>query len=73
MITTIAGTGAYGYNGDDQPATSAKLYYPYGLFVHNDHVYFSDFDNHLVRKILPNGMIKTIAGTGISETMEMER
>ena len=52
------------YNGDDQPATSARLYQPYGLFVHNDQVYITDYYNNRVRKILPNGIIKTIAGTG---------
>ena len=64
IITTIAGTGEYGYNGDDQPATSAHLNQPQGLFVYNDQVYFSDYYNNRVRMILPNGMIKTIAGTG---------
>ena len=31
MITTIAGTGQTGYNGDDIAATSAKLYNPSGV------------------------------------------
>ena len=65
MIKTIAGTGTCGYNGDGQLATLAHLNYPNGVHVHNGHVYFSDSYNHRVRMILPNGMIKTIAGTGI--------
>ena len=64
MITTIAGTGVVGYNGDDQPATSAKLRSPSYLFIHNDRIYISDCYNHRVRMILPNGTITTIAGTG---------
>ena len=52
------------YNGDEQPATSAHLNLPHGLFVHNDHVYFSDCYINRVRMILPNGTIKTMAGTG---------
>ena len=64
IITTIAGTGEIGYNGDDQLAINAHLSFPDGLFVHNDRIYFSDFNNHLVRMILPNGMLNTIAGNG---------
>ena len=33
IISTIAGTGKEGYNGDDQLAVNAKLYFPDGLFV----------------------------------------
>ncbi len=31
IITTIAGTGTGGYSGDNGPATSATLSYPYGV------------------------------------------
>ena len=64
IITTIAGTGEKGYNGDDQPAFYSKLYFPSTICVHNDQVYFSDHYNHRVRKILPNGTIKAVAGNG---------
>ena len=33
IITTIAGTGASSYSGDNGPATSATLYYPTGVNV----------------------------------------
>ncbi len=33
IITTIAGTGATGYSGDNVAATSAALYYPFGSAV----------------------------------------
>ena len=65
IIQTIAGTGVDGYNGDDQTATSAGLREPFGLYVHNDRVYFTDYNNNRVRVILPNGIIKTIAGRGM--------
>ncbi len=30
-ITTIAGTGTYGFSGDNGAATSATLFYPIGV------------------------------------------
>ncbi len=33
IITTIAGTGAASFSGDNGAATSAKLYYPSGIVV----------------------------------------
>ena len=33
IITTIAGTGTSSYSGDNGAATSAALYYPYGVAV----------------------------------------
>ena len=33
IITTIAGTGSDGYNGDGGQATSAALNYPWGVAV----------------------------------------
>ena len=33
IITTIAGTGTPSYSGDNGPATSAALYYPWGVTV----------------------------------------
>ena len=65
VISTIAGTGVPGYNGDDQLAVNAQLNHPYGLFVTGDEqVLFADLFNNRVRKIDQNGMISTIAGNG---------
>ena len=64
VISTIAGTGLKGYNGDDILATDADFDEPGSLFVHNDQVYFIEQHNSRIRKILPNGIIKTVAGTG---------
>jgi len=62
-IVTIAGSGSFGFNGDDQVATLTHLYQPNGLHVHNDNVYFSDEYNQRIRVIDSNGKIKTISGT----------
>lgn len=65
IISTIAGTGTYGYNGDGIPATSAQLAYPYIGFVDDSgNVYFGDAGNHRVRKISFLGTVTTIAGNG---------
>jgi sugar lactone lactonase YvrE len=65
IITTIAGTGTPGYNGDNIPATSAQLFDPYVGAVDNaGNLYFSDYNNHRIRKINTTGIITTIAGNG---------
>jgi sugar lactone lactonase YvrE len=65
IITTIAGNGSVGFNGDNIPATSAQLYGPYMGFVDNKgDVYFTDRGSNRVRKINTTGIITTIAGNG---------
>jgi len=60
---TVAGTGVGGYNGDNIPATSAKLNYPYGIYVNDegDELYIADLNNKCIRKVLSNGNITTIS------------
>jgi RHS repeat-associated protein len=65
IITTVAGTGSYGYSGDGGPATLAQLYRPYGIAVDTDsNLYIADTHNHRVRKVDADGIITTVAGTG---------
>ena len=65
VITTLAGTGDYGYSGDGGVATSANLGLPTGLAIDsNGNLYYSDFGQHVIRKIATNGVISTVAGTG---------
>ena len=66
IITTVAGTGTAGYNGDGIPATAAQLSAPIDLTVDNTgNIYIVDYGNFRIRKVDTAGIIHTIAGTGI--------
>jgi hypothetical protein len=63
-ISTVAGTGGYGYNGDGLPATQTTLAAPRGIGLDpSGNLYIADHDNYRVRK-LSGGVITTVAGTG---------
>jgi sugar lactone lactonase YvrE len=63
-ITTVAG-GEKGYSGDGGPASSAQLNAPSAICLDaQGALYICDFGNHAVRKIMPDGKISTVAGTG---------
>lgn len=66
IITTVAGTGLAGYNGDGMPATEASLAGPSGLAVGADGtLYIADTFNGRIRGVDPTtGMISTVAGDG---------
>ncbi|NOJ78903.1 hypothetical protein [Myxococcus xanthus] len=67
LITTLAGTGMAGYNGEGEPATNHQLDTPSGLAINTDagKLYVSDTGNHRVRVIdLASGAIDTVAGDG---------
>jgi hypothetical protein len=63
-ISTVAGTGAYGFGGDGGPATSAQLT-PAGVAVDaSGNLLITDSGNARVRKVTPAGTISTVAGDG---------
>ena len=66
IISTVAGTGAYGYNGDGIQATAADLLGPNGVMVGPDgSLYIGEV--YRVRKVnLTTGIITTVAGNGDS-------
>jgi sugar lactone lactonase YvrE len=64
IITTFAGT-EQGYAGDGGPAVGAKLNLPAALALDNKgSLFIGAFRNHVVRKVSPDGVIQTVAGTG---------
>lgn len=66
MITTIAGTGTFGYSGDGHAAASALLWNPEGIAADPaGNLYIADSINQVIRKItVSNGSIATVAGSG---------
>ncbi len=65
MITALAGNGGLGSGGDGGPAIDATFNFPNIVVVDKaDNVYISDQLNHRIRKVTPDGLISTIAGTG---------
>lgn len=64
-IETVAGTGEQGFSGDGGPARFAKLDNPFGVIRGPDHaIWFCEYTGQRIRRILPNGTIQTIAGSG---------
>ena len=52
IITTIAGTGTSGYNGEGSPATNYHLRYPNGVAAYSDRkVWVTESLNHRVRAL----------------------
>jgi RHS repeat-associated protein len=65
IITTVAGNGVQGYNGDGIPAVSAQLRGLSGIAVGADgSLYIPEFANLRVRHVGSDGIITTVAGNG---------
>lgn len=62
-VTTFAGTGAVGMaNGD---VTTATFKFPDAAVTDSDgNIFITDQSNHIIRKITPEGIVSTFAGTG---------
>jgi DNA-binding beta-propeller fold protein YncE len=61
LVTTIAGSGAWGYK--DGKASEAEFLMPMDLCVDKKgNIYIADIGNHCIRKIDSNNVVTTIAG-----------
>ena len=70
IISTAAGSGAFGFAGDGGPAAKAELAGPYSAAVDSaGNLYIADFGNRRVRKVdASSGTITTVAGGAGSTT-----
>jgi len=67
IITRVAGTGLATYNGDTLQATDANISEPVGLATDKDNnLYIVSYSQNRVRKVTPDGIITTVAGTGVA-------
>jgi trimeric autotransporter adhesin len=65
IVTTVAGTGSPGYNGDAILATRSSLSSPAGIALDSaGNLYIADILNNRVRKVNTSGVISTFAGDG---------
>ena len=64
-MTVVAGNSRGGFSGDGGPAVNAQLNNPQGLAVDAaGNLYICDASNNRVRKVTPEGIMTTFAGTG---------
>jgi RHS repeat-associated protein len=65
-ISIVAGNGEWGSSGDGGPATEAAFFSPWGIVLADDgSLYIVDPDDHRVRHVDTDGIIWTVAGTGV--------
>jgi sugar lactone lactonase YvrE len=61
----IVGTGEQGFEGDGGPAIDAKISFSNHLVVDpKGNIFIADTGNNRIRRVSPDGIITTIAGTG---------
>ncbi len=66
LISTVAGDGQQGSDGDGGPAIAATLNQPHGVTVDSaGNLYIADTANHVIRRVdAATGFITTVAGDG---------
>ena len=65
QISTVAGNGTFGYNGDGISAVTAQLNAPYGITVDSaGNLFIADTNNNRIREVnAGTKLISTVAGT----------
>jgi hypothetical protein len=68
IITTYAGTGAFGFNGDGLPALQANITQPQAIvFDASGNLFAGGYGDFRIRRIdAVSGLVSTVAGTGES-------
>ncbi|MGA1198935.1 MAG: FG-GAP-like repeat-containing protein, partial [Candidatus Latescibacterota bacterium] len=66
-MTTVAGNGTQGYQGDGGAGFNAQMNHPIAIVADDDgNVYVAEEGSHVIRKIDASGKVSTVAGTGSS-------
>ena len=66
LISTLAGNGTTGYDGDNFAATGAELNMPSGVAIDGSgNLFIADYSNNAIRKVDASGIITTVAGNGV--------
>lgn len=67
QLVRFAGSTRKGFSGDGGQANAAQLFNPAGVAVDSDgNVYIADSGNHRIRRVTPDGIIATVAGSGVA-------
>ena len=66
VVTTVVGTGVGGYGGDGGPATRARIRAPRAIALDGGVLYIADSKNNRIRRVGTDGVITTVAGTGVA-------
>jgi uncharacterized protein (TIGR03437 family) len=65
-ISTLAGTGVFGFGGDGGPAIDAEFAYPASIGLDAaGNLYIPDVNNNRIRVVFTHGTIQSVAGNGV--------